>query len=115
MGLDIHLQREEIAREAKRIAEEAAFKRAKIEENDREIAKLQEALRVKMAAQLAAQAAEVKAAPGEGDAGGQEERARDQDLDGEDEVIEIKSSSDNDNDDKRRIPVSNLDFLFYSY
>jgi hypothetical protein len=91
--MDIHLQRVELIQEAKRIAEEEA---------KMEIARLQEALRVKMAEQLAAHAAEAKAAAEEGNADRQEE----QDLDGEEEVVMIDSSSEHDNDDRRRIPVS---------
>jgi hypothetical protein len=97
MRMDIHLQRVELTQEAKRIAEEEA---------KMEIARLQEALRVKMAEQLAAHAAEAKAAAEEGNADRQEEQDVGQDLDGEEEVVVIDSSSEHDNDDRRRIPVS---------
>lgn len=104
MGVDFHLQQTELALEAKRIAEEEALKRAQMEADEREIAQLQETLRVKMEEKRKAEAA-TKAALAQGPNSGEDERHQDQDIHGEEEVI-IDTTSDDDNDDKRRIPVS---------
>jgi hypothetical protein len=109
MGTDILIQRREIAREAKRIAEEEEAKRIKKAKDDQEIAVLQEALRVKMAEQAEAEAEEVKGMVI--DPEGVVEH-QDQDVDGEEEVIYSDSGSDDDGDDRRRIPVSPITLYF---
>jgi hypothetical protein len=103
MGTDIAIQRRELAREAKRIAEEEEAKRIKKEKDDREIEELQEMLRVKVAAKAQAEAEEEKNFAIDQ---GTIEDGENQEVDGEEEVIYMDSASDDDNDDRRRIPVS---------
>jgi hypothetical protein len=105
MGTDLMIQRRELEREARRIADEEEAKCLMKEQQDREIAEMQEVLLQKIKAREQAEAEEGRSTAGEGNGDGA--NGEEEEFEGEDEVMDdIDSVSLND--DQLRIPVSNL-------